>query len=234
MKAGKLMQTRHPLKLAPSILTADFGHLADEVAAAQGGGADYLHLDVMDGAFVPNISFGPLVIRSVRKYTSLPLDVHLMVEEPGRYLADFADAGANIITVQAEACKHLHRTVQQVTALGCKVGVALNPSTPIEALREILPFIDMVLVMSVNPGFGSQRFIETSTSKLRRMRKLMDDLAPLADLQVDGGVDAHNIGDIVAAGANVIVAGSAVFNARATVAENLARLRKAAVLEQTI
>lgn len=228
------MQTRHPLKLAPSILTADFGHLADEVAAAQGGGADYLHLDVMDGAFVPNISFGPLVIRSVRKYTSLPLDVHLMVEEPGRYLADFADAGANIITVQAEACKHLHRTVQQVTALGCKVGVALNPSTPIEALREILPFIDMVLVMSVNPGFGSQRFIETSTSKLRRMRKLMDDLAPLADLQVDGGVDAHNIGDIVAAGANVIVAGSAVFNARATVAENLARLRKAAVLEQTI
>ena len=228
------MQTRHPLKLAPSILTADFGHLADEVAAAQGGGADYLHLDVMDGAFVPNISFGPLVIQSVRQYTTLPLDVHLMVEEPGRYVADFAAAGANIITVQAEACKHLHRTVQQVTALGCKVGVALNPSTPIEALREILPFVDMVLVMSVNPGFGSQRFIETSTSKLRRMRKLMDDLAPVADLQVDGGVDAHNIGDIVAAGANVIVAGSAVFNARATVAENLARLRKAAVLEQTV
>lgn len=228
------MQTRHPLKLAPSILTADFGHLADEVAAAQSGGADYLHLDVMDGAFVPNISFGPLVIQSVRKYTTLPLDVHLMVEEPGRYVADFAAAGANIITVQAEACKHLHRTVQQVTALGCKVGVAINPSTPIEALREILPFVDMVLVMSVNPGFGSQRFIETSTSKLRRMRKLMDDLAPLADLQVDGGVDAHNIGDIVAAGANVIVAGSAVFNARATVAENLARLRKAAVLEQTV
>lgn len=228
------MQTRHPLKLAPSILTADFGHLADEVGAAQSGGADYLHLDVMDGAFVPNISFGPLVIQCVRKYTTLPLDVHLMVEEPGRYVADYAAAGANIITVQAEACKHLHRTIQQVTALGCKVGVAINPSTPVEAVREILPFVDMVLVMSVNPGFGSQRFIETSTSKLRRMRRLLDELAPLADLQVDGGVDAHNIGDIVAAGANVIVAGSAVFNQRATVAENLSRLRKAAVLEQII
>jgi ribulose-phosphate 3-epimerase len=225
------MHTRHPLKLAPSILTADFGHLADELRAAEAGGASYIHLDVMDGAFVPNITFGPVVIQSIRKYTSLPLDVHLMIEEPSRYISDYAAAGANILTVQAEACKHLHRTVQQITAAGCKAGVALNPSTQIEALREILPFVDMVLVMSVNPGFGSQKFIETSTNKLRRMRKLMDDLAPLADLQVDGGVDTHNIGDIVAAGANVIVAGSAVFNQRASVAENLARLRTAALSE---
>jgi ribulose-phosphate 3-epimerase len=225
------MPTRHPLKLAPSILTADFGHLADEVAAAEAGGATYIHLDVMDGMFVPNISFGPVVIQSVRQYTTLPLDVHLMVEEPGRYVADYAAAGANILTVQAEACKHLHRTVQQITAAGCKAGVAINPSTQIEVLREILPFVDMVLVMSVNPGFGSQKFIETSTNKLRRMRKLMDDLAPLADLEVDGGVDTHNIGDIVAGGANVIVVGSAVYNARASVADNLARLREAALSE---
>ena len=228
------MHTRHPLKLAPSILTADFGHLADEIRAAEEGGADYIHLDVMDGAFVPNISFGPVVVQAVRKFTSLPLDVHLMVEEPGRYLADYAAAGANLLTVQVEACKHLHRTVQQITALGCKAGVALNPSTPVDAVREILPFVDMVLVMSVNPGFGSQRFIETSTSKLRRMRKLMDDLDPLADLQVDGGVDAHNIADIVAAGANVIVVGSAVYNQRASVAENIARLRQAAAALDTI
>jgi ribulose-phosphate 3-epimerase len=226
------MHTRHPLKLAPSILTADFGHLADEVAAAEAGGATYIHLDVMDGAFVPNISFGPVVVQAVRKYTTLPLDVHLMVEEPGRYVQDYAAAGANILTVQAEACKHLHRTIQQITNLGCKAGVAINPSTPVEALREIIPFVDMVLVMSVNPGFGSQQFIETSTNKLRRMRKLMDDFAPLADLEVDGGVDTHNIGDIVAAGANVIVVGSAVFNQRAPVAQNLARLREAALSEE--
>ena len=228
------MHTRHPLKLAPSILTADFGHLADEIRAAEEGGATYIHLDVMDGAFVPNISFGPVVVQSVRKYTTLPLDVHLMVEEPGRYVADYAAAGANLLTVQVEACKHLHRTVQQITTLGCKAGVALNPSTPIEAVREILPFVDMILVMSVNPGFGSQRFIETSTSKLRRMRRLMDDLAPLADLQVDGGVDTHNIADIIAAGANVIVVGSAVYNSRASVAENLARLRQAAASLDTV
>jgi ribulose-phosphate 3-epimerase len=228
------MQTRHPLKLAPSILTADFGHLADEIRAAEEGGADYIHLDVMDGAFVPNISFGPVVVQAVRQLTTLPLDVHLMVEEPGRYLADYAAAGAGLLTVQVEACKHLHRTVQQITALGCKAGVALNPATPIEAVREILPFVDMVLVMSVNPGFGSQRFIETSTSKLRRMRKLMDELDPLADLQVDGGVDTHNIGDIVAAGANVIVVGSAVYNQRASVAENISRLRQAAANLDTI
>lgn len=226
------MRTPHPFKLAPSILTADFGHLADEIQAAEAGGADYIHLDVMDGMFVPNISFGPIVVQAVRKFTTLPLDVHLMVEAPERYLADYAAAGANILTVQAEACKHLHRTIQQIADLGCKTGVAINPSTMVDSLREILPFVDMVLVMSVNPGFGSQRFIETSTSKVRRMRKLMDEWCPLADLQVDGGIGVHNINDIVSAGANVIVAGSAVFNDKAPIAENLARLREAALREE--
>ncbi len=219
------MQRSYPYKLAPSILTADFGHLADEVHAAEAGGADYIHLDVMDGAFVPNITFGPMVISAVRAATTLPLDVHLMIEAPERYLAAFAEAGSDILTVQVEACQHLHRVVQQISALGCRAGISLNPGTPIEAAREVLPFVDQVLVMSVNPGFGSQRFIETSTSKIRRMRKLMEEFSPLADLEVDGGIDAHNIADVIAAGATVIVTGSAVYNQRATVGENLARLR---------
>jgi ribulose-phosphate 3-epimerase len=223
-----MSQTTHPLKIAPSILTADFGHLADALKAATAGGANYIHLDVMDGRFVPNISFGTKIVETTRAATELPLDVHLMIEEPDRYLAEFAQAGANIITVHAEACLHLHRTVQRITELNCRVGVAINPATPVEMLREIVPFVDMILVMSVNPGFGSQRFIETSTSKLRRMRKLLDDLNPLCDLEVDGGIDLHNIDDVVRAGANVIVAGSAVYNTRGTPVENIAKLRKAA------
>ncbi|MBK8049449.1 MAG: ribulose-phosphate 3-epimerase [Anaerolineales bacterium] len=219
------MQIKHKLKLAPSILTADFGHLADQIQAAETGGADVIHLDVMDGMFVPNMSFGPMIIQAVRKATKLPLDVHLMIEGPERYLQDYVAAGSSILTVHVEACPHLHRTIQQIAGLGCKAGVSLNPATPIEMVREVLPFVDQVLVMSVNPGFGSQRFIETTTSKLRRMRKLMDDLNPLADLEVDGGVDTHNIADIVAAGANMIVVGSAVYNNRASVEENLKRLR---------
>ncbi len=225
------MREPNPLKLAPSILTADFGHLAEQIHAAESGGADYIHLDVMDGRFVPNITFGPMVVRAVRALTTLPLDVHLMIEDADPYLRDFIDAGADILTVHVEACRHLHRTVQMITQLGRKAGVSLNPGTSVEAVREILPFVDLVLVMSVNPGFGSQRFIETSTAKLRRMRRLMDELAPLADLEVDGGVDVHNIADVVQSGANVIVAGSAVFNSRAPIGENLARLRAAAVVE---
>lgn len=226
-----MMREPNPLKLAPSILTADFGHLAEQIRAAEAGGADYIHLDVMDGRFVPNITFGPLMVRAVRALTTLPLDVHLMIEDADPYLRDFIDAGATILTVHVEACRHLHRTVQQITQSGCKAGVSLNPATSVDAVREILPFVDLVLVMSVNPGFGSQRFIETSTAKLRRMRRLMDELAPLADLEVDGGVDVHNIADVVQLGANVIVAGSAVFNSRAPIGENLARLRAAAVVE---
>ncbi len=187
-----------------------------------------MHLDVMDGRFVPNISFGPKVVETVRAVTTLPLDVHLMIEDPDRYLTDFAQAGANLLTVHAEACVHLHRTVQRITELGCRAGVAINPATPVEMVREIVPFVDMILVMSVNPGFGSQRFIETSTSKLRRMRKILDELNPLCDLQVDGGVDVHNIDDVVRSGANVIVVGTAVFNTRNTPAANIVALRKAA------
>ncbi len=219
------MSTLPGVKLAPSILTADFGHLAEQLQAVEAAGADYIHLDVMDGRFVPNISFGPMLVQAVRNYTTLPLDVHLMIVEPDLYIDQFAAAGADLLTVHVEACPHLHRTVQRINDAGCRAGVALNPATSIEAVREVLPFVDMVLVMSVNPGFGSQRFIETMTSKLRRMRRLMDELNPIADLEVDGGVGVHNIGDIVRSGANVIVVGSAVFNQDAPVKKNIAALR---------
>ena len=217
----------HAVKLAPSILTADFGRLQEEILAAEHGGADLIHLDVMDGRFVPAITFGPLVVEAVHRVTQLPLDVHLMIEEPERYLELFAKAGASIITVHLEACLHLHRAVQQIVDLGCQVGVALNPSTPIEGIREIAPFVDQVLVMSVNPGFGGQRFIQTMTSKLRRTRKLLDEFNPTCDLEVDGGIGIGNIRDVQRNGANVIVVGSAVYNRGASVGENLAALRDA-------
>lgn len=220
MKIPKLV------KLAPSILTADFGHLADQIAAAEEGGADYIHLDVMDGCFVPNITFGPVVVEAVRRMTTLPLDVHLMIDAPDRYLSEFARAGSDIITVHAEATVHLHRTLQQITTLGCKAGVAVNPATSVEVIHEVLPFVDQVLLMTVNPGFGSQRFIETMTAKIRRMRRLMDELCPLADLQVDGGIHPNNIADVVYSGANVIVVGSSVFNDKDTPVANLALLRE--------
>ncbi|MBW7886180.1 MAG: ribulose-phosphate 3-epimerase [Caldilineaceae bacterium] len=219
------------IKLAPSILTADFGRLAEAIRAADEGGADYIHLDVMDGMFVPNITFGPVLVKTVRAVTRLPLDVHLMVEAPERYLEVFAEAGADILTVHVEATKHLHRTLQQITALGCKAGIALNPSTAIEAAREVLPFVDQVLIMTVNPGFGAQQFIETMTGKVRRMRRLMDELCPLADLEVDGGIHPHNVLDVIYAGANVIVAGSAVFNEKGSVAANLDTLRERMLMD---
>jgi ribulose-phosphate 3-epimerase len=218
-------KTQHPIKIAPSILTADLAHLARVIKDTESSGADYIHLDVMDGRFVPNITFGPLLISTIRRLTDLPLDVHLMIEDPDRYLADFAEAGADIITVHVETTAHLHRTVQRTIELGCKAGVALNPATPVESVREISPFVDMVLVMTVNPGFGGQRFIETSTSKIGRMRALLDEFNPICDLQVDGGISARNIGEVIQRGANVIVAGSAVYNNDASVTENLAALR---------
>lgn len=220
------MPNPRPIKLAPSILTADWGHLATAIQAATTGGADVIHLDVMDGMFVPNITFGPVVVAAVRQATTLPLDIHLMIHEPGRYLLEFVQAGANSITVHVEACLHLHRTVQQIRDLGCQAGVALNPATSMESVREILPFVDLVLVMTVNPGFGNQQFIETSISKLHRLRQLMDELNPTADLQVDGGIKVENIAAVRQAGANNFVVGSAVYNAHKTVAENLAALRQ--------
>lgn len=216
-----------PLRIAPSILTADFGRLADEIAAAETGGADMIHLDVMDGRFAPNITFGATTVSAVRRATKLPLDVHLMIEEPQRYIDGFAQAGASGITFHLEATHHLHRTVQAIVDAGCRAGVALNPGTPIEALREICPFVDLVLVMSVDPGYGGQQFIQTSTSKLRRVRKLLDEFNPTCDLEVDGGVGLDNISEVVRNGANVIVVGSGVYNSERAVGENLKLLRQA-------
>ncbi len=215
-----------PIKIAPSILSADFARLGDHVQEAEAAGADWIHVDVMDGHFVPNITIGPLIVQALRPVTALPLDVHLMIEQPERYIADFARAGANCITVHVETCPHLHRTVQQIKELGVQAGVTLNPATPLGALSGILPDVDLVLIMSVNPGFGGQSYIPASTAKIARLRQMLDDLGSSAELEVDGGVNTTTIRQVVEAGATVLVAGSAVFNQRATVAENISHLRQ--------
>jgi len=201
------------IKIAPSILSADFSRLAEEVQAVDRAGADYIHVDVMDGHFVPNITIGPLVVDALRKVTDKPLDVHLMIENPDLYIADFAKAGADIITVHQEAVPHLHRTVQLIKSLGKQAGVSLNPATPVETLDVILDQLDLVLVMSVNPGFGGQAFICSALDKIRALRQRITQRGLATELQVDGGVKVDNIREVVAAGADVLVAGSAVFNA---------------------
>lgn len=215
------------LKIAPSILSADLGRLAESLEAAERGGADWIHLDVMDGHFVPNITIGPLIAAAARKATSLPLDTHLMIENPDAYIDPFVDAGVDSLTVHAEVCPHLHRSIQRIRESGVRAGVALNPGTPVAAIEEILPWVDLVLVMSVNPGFGGQKFIEPMLAKVRRIRGLLDGMDSEADLQVDGGVGTSNISAVSAAGATVVVAGTAVYNDRATPEENLRALRAA-------
>ena len=198
--------------IAPSILSADFARLGDAVAAAERGGADLIHVDVMDGHFVPNITIGVPVVKSLKRIASVPLDVHLMIEDPDRYIEAFAEAGAGLISVHIEALRHVHRTVHAIKALGVKAGLVINPGTPVAALSAIAGDVDFVLVMSVNPGFGGQTFIPRSESKLREVRALLDSAGSSASIEIDGGVDQHNIARVVAAGARMVVAGSAIFN----------------------
>lgn len=207
------------IRIAPSILAADFGHLADEIARCEAGGADWIHIDVMDGCFVPNLTYGAKVIDTVRRLTSLPLDVHLMVVEPEKYFEPFVGAGASILTLHQEAAPHLHRQVQRIRELDCRAGVALNPSTPVEALHDVAADIDLLLVMTVNPGFGAQRFIERMVGKIVRARSLLDTSRSGAALEVDGGISRETIGACWRAGADTFVAGNAVFAAEEPAAE---------------
>jgi len=201
------------IRVAPSILSSDFGRLAEEVRAVSAAGADWIHVDVMDGRFVPNITIGPLVVEAVRKATTLPIDVHLMIVEPERYVADFCKAGADVVSVHVEASTHLHRTIQKIRLLGKKAGVVLNPHTSEETIRYVLPDVDLVLVMSVNPGFGGQKFIANVLPKVRALRDAIDEAGLSTELEIDGGVAVGTAREVARAGARMLVAGSAVFGA---------------------
>ncbi len=212
------------IKIAPSLLASDFSKLAEEIKELENANADWVHLDVMDGAFVPNISFGIPVIKSIRKLTKLPFDVHLMIEEPSRYVEDFVKAGADIITIHYEADKHIDRTINYIKSFGKKVGIALNPGTPVSVLEDLISEIDMVLIMSVNPGFGGQKYIKYASEKIRKISDMAKTKNQDLLIQVDGGVDKNNIGEVVKCGANVIVAGSSVFQ-NGEVNKNMSLLR---------
>ena len=213
--------------IAPSILSADFSRLGAEIQAVEAAGADVIHIDVMDGHFVPNITIGPLVVKAVRRITSLPLDVHLMISDADRYVEDFANAGADWITVHVEACIHLHRTVHQIRKMGKKAGAVLNPATSLATLEEILPDLDLVMLMSVNPGFGGQSFIESSVAKMRRLKQMIDAIGHPVGIEVDGGVSPDTIARIADAGANIFVAGSAIFG-QADYSSRISEMKKLA------
>ncbi|RSK26983.1 ribulose-phosphate 3-epimerase [Bacillus sp. HMF5848] len=215
------------LKIAPSILSADFARLADEIKDVELGGADYIHIDVMDGHFVPNITIGPLIVKAVRPLTNLVLDVHLMIENPDAYIDEFVQAGADIITVHVEACKHLHRTIQKIKSAGIKAGVVLNPHTPVSMIEHVLQDIDMVLLMTVNPGFGGQSFIESVLPKIKKTRELVDQFGLNVEIEVDGGVNEETAKLCVDAGADVLVAGSAIYN-KADRSKAISQIRQAA------
>jgi ribulose-phosphate 3-epimerase len=219
------MTGKRRIKLSPSILSADYARLGEAVAEATRAGADYIHVDVMDGHFVPQVTVGALMVKALRPWTELPLDVHLMVESPERQIEEFARAGADIITIHVEACTHLHRTIQQIKELGKKAGVSLNPATPIDSLEEILPSVDLVLVMTVNPGFGGQTFIKDMPEKIARIRADLDRRGLEAELEVDGGISAATAPLVVRAGATVLVAGAAIFATGESVKDSLEKIR---------
>jgi len=215
------------IKLAPSILSADFARLGEQVEEVAKAGADYIHVDVMDGHFVPNITIGAPVVAAIRRVTSLPLDVHLMIEHPERYISDFYNAGADIITVHVEASPHLYSTIHAIKELGVKAGVSLNPATPLSTIDEIIHHVDLVLIMSVNPGFGGQDFIPQALPRIANMRKILDDRRPSVELEVDGGITADNAPEIAEAGADILVAGNSIFRAKEGISRAMQRLREA-------